>query len=380
MKAPFVLRRSPARENIKLHIERITASCLSDFSCLDWILQGLQEEKCNFPVTLIFTRTITACGEIFSHFVRCLRDKAFLCDNRKSSTRIIAMFYSSTSDKKKKEIMQDLTSSNPHFRVVICTNALGLGVSINCIENIVHFGCPRSIEDYAQEVGRAGRLGNFSKAFLYYSSVHFIGADGNIKDFVKNNEKCRRLKLLEYFPSTDVKKPSVSPLHCCCDICSNSCKCKNCNSQRKASKIVSEITPIAVRNTDADSYNLFSTILIDLQKKYSECNLPFTGELVSDQLVQDLLGNVYQIDSFENLIHNFDIFHPKLALDIFYALKESFDEDTEIPTIFLEKMNSSVDDELSDKNLIVHLLDLSFDENEDRFASAEDEDSIQCTY
>lgn len=52
------------------------------------------------------------------------------------------------------------------IKVVVATNAFGMGVNIPDIRTIVHYGSPSSIEDYVQEIGRAGRDGLPSVAYL----------------------------------------------------------------------------------------------------------------------------------------------------------------------------------------------------------------------
>jgi superfamily II DNA helicase RecQ len=68
------------------------------------------------------------------------------------------------------------------IRVIFANMALGMGVDIPCIREIIHVGPPASIQQYFQETGRAGRDGLLSKAVLYYNNRDFgknrhVGAD-----------------------------------------------------------------------------------------------------------------------------------------------------------------------------------------------------------
>ena len=55
-------------------------------------------------------------------------------------------------------------------RVMVATNALGLGVDIPDIRVVIHAGAPRKIRDYAQESGRAGRDRFPSESIIVCSS------------------------------------------------------------------------------------------------------------------------------------------------------------------------------------------------------------------
>lgn len=58
-------------------------------------------------------------------------------------------------------------------KIVVATIAFGMGVDKSNIRNIVHYTLPATVEEYSQQVGRAGRDGQTSTCMLYLCNSDF---------------------------------------------------------------------------------------------------------------------------------------------------------------------------------------------------------------
>jgi len=68
----------------------------------------------------------------------------------------------------KQQMLKQLTckSSDSTIRVAFATIAIGIGVNIPGIKQVIHIGAPRTLESYYQEIGRGGRDRKSTKAFF----------------------------------------------------------------------------------------------------------------------------------------------------------------------------------------------------------------------
>lgn len=85
------------------------------------------------------------------------------------SQGISATYYHAGLDVDVKDRHQQAWINN-EMRVMVATNAFGMGIDKPDVRLVIHIDCPDSLEAYFQEAGRAGRDGKKAYAVLLYNS------------------------------------------------------------------------------------------------------------------------------------------------------------------------------------------------------------------
>ena len=75
-----------------------------------------------------------------------------------------AFFHGGRTASERKELLHDWLTEKT--KIMAATNAFGMGIDKSEVATIIHLNLPSSIENYFQEVGRAGRNGAPAKTFL----------------------------------------------------------------------------------------------------------------------------------------------------------------------------------------------------------------------
>ena len=244
---------------------------------------------------------------------------------RTSANLLFGMYHHSTLDKQKSIILNSFHEEQGTVRLVFATNAL----NFSNVRTIIHYGPPREMEDFVQQIGRAGRDGNPSKAVLLCNGLHLRNCDQNIKEYSSSNSGCLRKLLLEEFGSLE---PETESDHDCCVHCHKDCLCEG---EEGCSVSIPDIPPEEMKPSiqlkqHKEQRTLLIELLFDFKEKLSaglisylspECTTVFTSSLI-----KMVLKHSSRIFTNNYIMDNLPVFKASHAVDILCMFHDVFQD------------------------------------------------------
>lgn len=166
----------------------------------------------------------------FAHMLADKRDMTFAEAHTIASQRIKP--YHAGLSTRQEAHLSFLVGKTP---VIVATIAFGMGIDKPDIRRVIHWGPPKTVEEYYQQMGRASRDGLFGECIMYcdlsdfakYKSGFYTkGLKGDalksilesmdaLQEYCMSDDCCRRASLMKFF----AEEPTFGKRCGTCDIC-----------------------------------------------------------------------------------------------------------------------------------------------------------------
>ena len=195
---PKIIKTSFNRENLYIKVSQRPSKIIDIKNLLDnYILNN----NSNISKSIII-------------YCKTRKDVDKITKELKTNNYSVSAYHAGLSNDERQEVQTDFTEEK--INIIVATNAFGMGID-KVVHLVIHWGCPENIENYYQEIGRAGRDGKKSECYLYFDKSDFKVNRFFLKN-IKNSElknykdeqiccmeqicyinRCRKQYILEYF-------------------------------------------------------------------------------------------------------------------------------------------------------------------------------------
>ncbi|XP_069136223.1 ATP-dependent DNA helicase RecQ-like [Argopecten irradians] len=313
-----VVLDSPDRSNIK-----ITTVCIPNNDNLSevfkFLINDFNSQKGELPRHVIFCESIANVSKVYLTFLK----------HSGQHRDHFQMYHSKTNEKIKEEIRKDM-AENGKIRILICTNSAGMGVNFYGVNDIIHYGLPREMDTFVQQMGRAGREGSYSKELVLYKmhKGHLSKVESDLVKLIKDDTTCRHKTLCDSYASEHV---SISPKHKCCDVCEKHCDCKeeSCPDIHAAyvrhdAEEFEDTNELEREVTNEDRRLLkhkLSVLKFTLESNLS--NIVMRSEIlhgITDQVIDSIVLNCPRIFSTSDILKMYPVWSYEIAVQIMQVI------------------------------------------------------------
>jgi RecQ family ATP-dependent DNA helicase len=285
--SPFIASKSFDRKNLHIKVRRkiLGESLPHHFEPLVKELSAMGP-----PQRMLRGSTIVYCSTRSEVESVCL----YLRQRFEGKQIVVAPYHAGLPDASRESAHYSFLSGQTD--VIVATLAFGMGIDKPDIRRVVHYGAPKTFEEYYQQIGRAGRDGRTSycemicseQDFNRYKSDFYLG---NLNDtarkvtetsmdalrrFAGDSMQCRRIMILNFFGET--------PAWTQCKTCDNCKSAQKYDGDRERNYRTEAHLILASLRSSGEAYPFSMTKILDLisgkyeEKKKEEHGTVFPGE------------------------------------------------------------------------------------------------------
>jgi ATP-dependent DNA helicase RecQ len=172
LQQPYILITGFDRENLYFEVDKPTNKSNA-------LLKFIKKNAAHSGIVYCSTRKTveSVCKKLNEHGISATRYHAGLTDEERIANQEAFIF-----DK---------------VQVIVATNAFGMGIDKSNTRYVIHYNMPKTMENYYQEAGRAGRDGERAECILFYSAADIITNKLLIENSGSNVDKTNEYKKLQ---------------------------------------------------------------------------------------------------------------------------------------------------------------------------------------